>query len=337
MQWNVALDIGASGARMAVRGRGVAFPAAPRLRRARARRSPFRWATKPSPFGGARAGACRWVFRWTPARWRTRRRCAWFSYLLRRVGAAGLANRPRVLIARPPSASGAALKALVAYCMEAGAAGCSLIRSDLMAAVGAGCDPTLPEAVLVGEMGAGSMTVTLFSLGRAVETRTLPWGMRRVDEAIRAVLRGEYALEIGPRTAEDLKLSVLSALGATTLEVDVRGVDLTACLPRTRKVEAAKLQAAVKPVAEDFCRLIESVVRLAPSELAADLAGGAIALTGGGARLPGLDRLVAEATGLSVRLPEDPAGCVVRGLAAALEAPARYQAFAEASATLMKS
>jgi rod shape-determining protein MreB len=102
-------------------------------------------------------------------------------------------------------------------------------------------------------------------------------------------------------------------------------------------VEAGKLHAAVKPVVDDFCALVQAVVRHAPAELAADLVDSPVALTGGGANLFGLDKLIAEATGLSVMIPGDPAGCVIRGLASALEAPARFEAAAEASATLMKS
>jgi rod shape-determining protein MreB len=117
----------------------------------------------------------------------------------------------------------------------------------------------------------------------------------------------------------------------------VRGLDLNVSLPRIRSVEAEKLHAAVKPVLDDFSALVRSVVLRAPAELAADLSDSPIALTGGGASLFGLDKLIAEATGLSVLLPQDPAGCVVRGLAAALENPARFETCAEASTTLMKS
>ena len=88
---------------------------------------------------------------------------------------------------------------------------------------------------------------------------------------------------------------------------------------------------------DGFCKLVQSVVLRAPAELAADLADSPIALTGGGASLFGLDKLIAEKTGLSVMIPQDPAGCVARGLAAALETPARYEAVAEAGATLLKA
>lgn len=338
MQWNVALDIGAGGARMAVRGRGVAFTASSAAAAREGEAKPFLLGDEALALYGRAAGRVRVGFPVDGGQIADEAALrAWFSYLLREVASSGLAHRPRALIARSPAAGAATVKALVAFCMEAGAAGCSLIRSDLMAAVGAGCDPMRPEATLVGELGAGSMAVTLFSMGRAALCRTLPWGMRRADDAIREALLNEYALSIGPRTAEELKLSVLSALGATKLTVGVRGLDLNLSLPRTRRVEAAKLQAAVRPVVDDFCRLIQSVVRLAPPELAADLADGAIALTGGGASLFGLDKLVAEATGLAVRLPEDPAGCVARGLAEAIERPERFEAAAEGSATLMKS
>ena len=152
-----------------------------------------------------------------------------------------------------------------------------------------------------------------------------------------ALLRNEYALEVGPRTAEELKLSVLSALGGAKLSASVRGLDLSASLPRARDVDTTKLHQAIQPVVDGFCQLVQSVVLRAPAELAADLADSPIALTGGGASLFGLEKLVAERTGLSVMIPQDPAGCVIRGLAAALEAPARYEPAAEAGETILKT
>jgi len=338
MQWNVALDIGASGVRMAVRGRGLAFHESAAVAMRGDELKPLLIGNQVLPLVGRASGQIRVEFPVDAGQVADEAALrAWFGYLLREVHSLGLAHRPRVLIARSPEAGSYTRKALVALCMEAGAAGCSLIRSDLMAAVGAGCDPMRPQATLVGELGAGAMSVTLFSLGRAVETRTLPWGMRKADEAIQTLLRNEYALEIGPQTAEELKLSLLSALGGTKLTVDVRGLDLNLSLPRTRAVEAGKLHAAVKPVVEDFCSLVHAVVRRAPTELAADLADSPIALTGGGASLFGLDKLIAERAGLSVLLPGDPAGCVARGLSAALESPANFQAVAETGATRLKA
>lgn len=338
MQWNVALDIGASEIRMAVRGRGVAFAESAAAATRGAEAKPFLLGNEALPLYGRATGRIRVGFPVDAGQVADEALLrAWLSHLLKEVAATGLAHRPRVLIARSPGAGAYTMKALVACCMEAGAAGCSLIRSDLMAAVGAGCDPMRPEGTLVGELGAGSMAVTLFSMGRAVETRSLPWGMRKADDAITTLLRNEYALETGPLTARELKLSLLNALSGAKLTVDVRGLDLNLSLPRTRSIEAEKLHTAVKPVIDDFSALVQAVVRRAPTELAADLADSPIALTGGGASLFGLDKLIAEATGLSALLPQDPAGCVIRGLAAALETPARFEAVAEASATLMKS
>ena len=338
MQWNVALDIGASGVRMAVRGRGLAFQESAAVATRGNDTKPFLFGNSALPLYGRASGRIKVGFPVNAGQVADEAILrAWTLRLIKEVSSLGMAHRPRVLIARSPEALSYTLKALVACCMEAGAAGCSLIRSDLMAAVGAGCDPMRPQGTLVGELGAGSMSVTLFSLGRAVESRTLPWGMRKADDAITTLLRNEYALEIGPQTAEELKLSLLSALGGTKLTVDVRGLDLNLSLPRTRSVEAEKLHAAVKPVIDDFCSLVQAVVRRVPTELAADLTDSPIALTGGGAALFGLDKLIAETTGLSVLLPGDPAGCVARGLAAAVEAPAKYEVAAEAGATLMKS
>jgi len=338
MQWNIALDIGASGVRMAVRGRGASFieSAAVVMREGEAK--PFKIGDEALPFYGRATGGYRVGFPMDAGQVADEGLLrAWFSRLLREVGSVGIGHRQRVLIARPAAAGNYTVKALVACCMEAGAAGCSLIRSDLMAAVGAGRDPMKPEGTLVGELGAGSMTATLFSMGRVVESRSLPWGMRRADEAIMALLRNEYALEVGPRTAEELKLSVLSALGGAKLSASARGLDLSASLPRARDVDAAKLHQAIRPVVDGFCQLVQSVVLRAPAELAADLADSPIALTGGGASLFGLDKLIAERAGLSVLLPGDPAGCVARGLSAALESPANFQAVAETGATRLKA
>jgi rod shape-determining protein MreB len=338
MQWNVALDIGASAVRMAVRGHGDILNESAAVATRAGEAKPFLLGDEALPLLGRATGGVRVDFPMDAGQVADEAALgAWMAYLLRRAGQAGRVMRPRVLIARSPGALGYTMRALAALAMDAGAAVCSLIRSDLMAAVGAGCDPMRPEGTLVGELGAGFMAVTLFSMGRVVESRSLPWGMRRADGIIATLLRNEYALETGARTAEELKLSLLTAMGGARLSVDVRGLDLNLSLPRTRSVAAETLHAAVRPVIDDFSTLVRAVVRSAPVELAADLTERPLALTGGGAALFGLDKLIAEATGLGVTIPGDPAGCVARGLAAALESPERFEAAAESVAALMKS
>jgi rod shape-determining protein MreB len=234
MQWNVALDVGASAIRMAARGRGVVFQQSAAAASRAGEAKPFLFGDEALPFLGRATGGVRVGFPADAGQVADEALMrAWLSYLLREINSTGIAHRPRVLIARSPEAGSYTMTARGALCREAGAAGGSLIRADLMAAVGAGCDPMRPEGTLVGELGAGSMAVTLFSMGRAVQTRSLPWGMRRAGEAIQTLLRNEYALETGELTAEELKLSLLSALGGAKLEASVRGLDLNLSLPRT--------------------------------------------------------------------------------------------------------
>ena len=236
MQWNVALDIGASGVRMAVRGRGLAYQESAAIAMRAGESKPLFIGNSALPLYGRASGQIRSGFPMDAGQVADEAALrAWFSYLLREVSSLGLAHRPRVLIARSPEAGSYTIKALVALC-NGGWRG--RMQPDPVGFDGGGGRGMRPECGLRARWWAswarGSMSVTLFSLGRAVETRALPWGLRKADEAIQTLLRNEYALETGPQTAEELKLSLLSALGGTKLAVDVRGLDLNLSLPRTR-------------------------------------------------------------------------------------------------------
>jgi hypothetical protein len=298
MQWNVALDIGASGVRMAVRGRGLVFQESAAVAMRAGEAKPLFIGNAALPFYGRATGQIRSAFPMDAGQVSDEAALrAWLTYLLREVSSLGLAHRPRVLIARSPEAGSYTAKALVALCMESGAAGCSLIRSDLMAAIGAGCDPMRPEATLVGELGAGSMAVTLFSLGRAVETRSPALGCAKADEAHQSAFAAS-TLWRRPETAEELKLSLLSRWVGT----NGRGgavCDLNLSLRAPAASRRRSCNAAVKPVwgilfaGPRVCAARRRTGRgtwwTAPSRF-----------TGGGASLFGQDKLIAERTVLCI-------------------------------------
>lgn len=325
MQWNLALDIGGSGVRMAARGRGVIFRQSAACCVRKKGGELVCLGDEALSFLGRVGSHLEVGF---PMRSGVVARedllRIWLKHLLSQALGGGLAHRARVLVAVAGDLPPAQERRLNALLMEAGAAACACVRADLAAALGAGLKADEPPASLVLDVGATQMYASLLSLGRVVRRESLPYGLDRADEAIARALRAQEALAVGPRTAQELKHTLATALGAAHISQDARGLDLATGFAGARQVPAELVAQAVKPIAQAAVELAQRVVESAPVELAADLNDSGICLTGGGARLFGLDKQVAEATGLTCILPEDPAACTILGLAKMIEDGARF-------------
>lgn len=338
MQWNIALDIGASGVRMAIRGHGTVY-------RQSSAMAVYEGADQPSRVGNEAAqligrdganvrvgfpisqGACvdERFFR------------MWCQYLLRQASLSALAHRPRVLMAHAPGAQPGQIRQAVALLMEAGASACSAVRSDLAAALGAPVDVHAAQAMLLCQIGAGSMSASLIAGGRVVRSKWLPWGLSETDAAIARRLRAQRGLIIGPRTAEDIKLTLCSALKADAAPFQsVRAVNARTSFPLMARIESQEAREAAEPAIEALLELIREVIDQAGPQMAADLVDNGVILSGAGAQMYGLDRRIGDELGLSCHLPEDPGACVIRGLNAMLESPEKYEDLSVAHVTLLE-
>ncbi|MBQ3424131.1 MAG: rod shape-determining protein [Clostridia bacterium] len=252
-----------------------------------------------------------------------------FQWLFRRSDALKARRRWGAMITCAPFARPVQREAMLTSAIDAGAAEAALVRSDAAAALGAGLDLNAPEAKLVVDVGAGKVTATLFTFGRVAAFGFLPYGMDRIDERIRRILRGSYGYRVGIQTSEEIKHTLGSALpdkAPRDIIMHAAGVDVRRRMPMNFDVETRPVLEACEDVVAEIARLVGNVVDSAPEELCADLNDVGAVLTGGGAAMTELDRRIGQALGIPCRVADAPESCGIRGLWRIMEDPGAYPA-----------
>jgi len=236
----------------------------------------------------------------------------------------GLSNRtlirPRVIVGIPSGVTGVERRAVIDATEQAGAREAFLIESPMAAAIGAGLPISEPIGSTVVDIGGGTTEVAVIALGGIVTERSIRVGGDEMDDAIIQHCRRAYNLLIGERTAEDIKISIGSAFPMKEEQtIDVRGRDLVSGLPRTVRMTSSEAREALAEPVAQILEAIKLTLERTPPELAADIVDRGIVMVGGGSLLRGIDRLVAEETGMPVTLADDPLSCVALGTGRALE------------------
>jgi len=239
---------------------------------------------------------------------------AMLRYFMQKVHNRRRMVRPRVVIAVPSGITEVEKRAVKDSAMHAGARNVFLIEEPMAAAIGVGLPVQEPAGNMIVDIGGGTTEVALISLAGIVYSRSVRVGGDEMDEAIVQYLKREYNLLIGERTAEDIKISIGSAIPTgeeTTLEV--KGRDQVAGLPKTLSISSEEVRGALKePVAVIVDAVRITLDRCLP-ELSADLVDRGMVLAGGGGMLRGLDKHIAENTGLPVHVADDPLSAVAEG------------------------
>ena len=245
---------------------------------------------------------------------------AMLKYFLSRVYGRRMLIRPRVMVSVPSGVTSVEKRAVLEATAEAGSRKTYLIEEPLAAALGAGLDIVKPSGCFVVNIGGGTTDVAVLSLGGIVLSESSRVAGDKFDEAIIRYVKREYNLLIGERTAEEIKLTVGTACpGEDNRVIEVRGRDLLTGLPKTVSISSNETCEAMSEPLSAVIYLIKSVLERTPPELAADIYQKGIVLTGGGALLRCLDKLLHEHTGIPVIIAEDPLRCVVLGTGKALE------------------
>jgi rod shape-determining protein MreB len=178
----------------------------------------------------------------------------------------------------------------------------------------------MPGGNMVVDIGGGTTDVAVISLEGIVISRSVRVGGNKMDEVIMRYIRSQYNLMIGDRTAEEIKIKVGSAYPLEKeLEMEVRGRDLIAGLPKTIRVTSEEIRDALQEPVNAIVERVRSVLEETPPELAADIIERGITLTGGGALLRGIDKLLESVTNIQVQVADDPLSCVAIGTGRALE------------------
>ena len=223
-------------------------------------------------------------------------------------------NRARVMICIPYGVTEVERRAVHDAARSAGAKYVSLIEEPMAAAIGAGLPVSEATGSMVVDIGGGTSEVAVLALGDIVTSRSARVAGDDFDEAIIAYIKKKYNLLVGERSAEDIKLRIGSAYpyegeGA----MNVKGRNLMDGLPKNVEVTSEEIREALADPVSQIIDAIRSTLEKTPPELAADIIDHGIMLTGGGALIRGLDKLVEEQTGMPVRIAERPLDCVVDG------------------------
>ncbi len=227
---------------------------------------------------------------------------------------------PRALVCVPCLSTQVERRAIRESLLSAGAREVRLIEEPMAAAIGAGLDVEDATGCMVVDVGGGTTEIAIISLNGVVYRDSLRVGGDRFDEAIVAHVRRHYGSLIGDATAERIKIEVGCAYADNELmEIDVRGRNLAEGIPRSFTLNSDEILKALQEPLSSIIQGVKAALEQSPPELAADIAESGIVLTGGGALLRDLDKLISEETGLPVMVAEEPLTCVARGGGHALE------------------
>lgn len=245
---------------------------------------------------------------------------AMLGYFIRKVHGRGKFVRPSVVISVPSGITAVERRAVIDSAERAGARKVYLVDEPMAAGIGAGLPITDPTASMIVDIGGGTTEVAIMSLADISTCESIRVGGDNFDEAIISHLKRTYNLLIGEARAEKVKKQIGSAAPLEEeLTMEIAGRDTISGLPRKIVITSEEIREAMR---EPVAAIIESVTQTlekAEPELAADLIDNGVHICGGGAMLRGLDRVLANASGLTVRLVDDPLTCVARGTSVYLE------------------
>jgi len=229
---------------------------------------------------------------------------------------------PRVLVCVPCKSTQVERRAIRESVMSAGAREVRLIEEPMAAAIGAGLPVEKASGSMVVDIGGGTTEIAIISLNGVVYSESVRIGGDRFDEAIITYVRRNYGSLIGDATAERIKKEIGSAYRDSTTEIreiDVRGRNLAEGVPRSFTLKTDEIREALQEPLSSIVQAVKSALNNRRLELASDIAESGMVLTGGGALLRDLDKLLTDETGLPVIVADDPLTCVARGGGKAME------------------
>ncbi|MBQ7045039.1 MAG: rod shape-determining protein [Clostridia bacterium] len=253
---------------------------------------------------------------------------AMLKRFIRQALRGSLVSRARIIICIPAGVTEVESRAVYDAAKQAGATEVDLIEEPMAAAIGAGLNVADAAGNMVVDIGGGTSEVAVISLGDIVTAQSVRVAGDDLDEAIIAYIRKKHNLLIGERTAEQIKVTIGSAIeyeGETSIEV--KGRNLIDGLPKTVTISSAEVREAMSDTIAQIIDAIHSTLEKTPPELSADIMDKGIILTGGGAQLRGLSELIAEETGMPVKIAENSIDCVVLGIAKTLESNPTFDSY----------
>ena len=229
-------------------------------------------------------------------------------------------RKPNVVVCVPSGITAVEKRAIEDATKQAGAREAFTIEEPFAAAIGADLPVWEPTGSMVVDIGGGTTEVAIISLGGIVTSKSIRVGGDEMDDAIINYVKKNYNLMIGERTSEQLKMEIGSAGGAEAGQsIDIRGRDLVTGLPKTINITAQEIEEALSETVHAIIEAVKVTLEKAPPELAADVMARGIVLTGGGALLHNLDKVLSQETGIPVIVAENALDCVAIGTGRYLE------------------
>lgn len=242
------------------------------------------------------------------------------KHFIRKAVKTSLFSKPRVVVCIPSGVTEVERRAVEDAARQAGASDVELIEEPMAAAIGAGLPVAEPTGSMVVDIGGGTSEVAVISLGDIVTACSVRVAGDKFDESIISYVKKKHNLLIGERTAEEIKISIGSAFDIGESEtVEIKGRNLLDGLPKNVTINTEEVREALSDPLVTIIDAVKGTLEKTPPELSADIIDHGIVLTGGGALLRGLDRLVAQETSMPVKVAENPLDCVVEGTGKRLE------------------
>ncbi len=228
--------------------------------------------------------------------------------------------RPEVMISVPGGITSTERRAVIDAAVAAGAKSAFVIKETVAAAIGAGIPISSASGNLVIDMGGGTTDVAVLSLGGIVNSTSARVAGNKLDQAIIEYVRKKHGLAIGDRTAEEIKITIGSAMALPEQEVmEIKGRDNMSGLPKTVTMSTNEVVEAIQEELKDIIKAIKTVLQDTPPELASDIIDKGMIMTGGTAMLRNLDHYISQAVGVPCYLAEEPLLSVAKGTGIALD------------------
>lgn len=245
---------------------------------------------------------------------------AMISYFIKKVVPSYQFFKPELMISIPAGITSTERRAVIEAAVKAGAKQAFVAKEPILAAIGAGIPINSCSGNLIVDIGGGTSEVAVISLGGIVTANSVRVAGDKVDVAISNFIKEKHNLAIGEQTAEELKIKI----GTTVPEraersLDIRGRDLVSGLPRTVKITSNEICQAITEPLQEIIHAIKQVLRNTPPELAADIMDKGMVVSGGGALLKNIDKLISKSTGVPCYIAEEPLFCVAKGTGVVLE------------------
>ncbi len=245
---------------------------------------------------------------------------AMLRYFLRKALGKYNIFKPDVMVSVPAGVTSTERRAVVEATLKAGAKNAYVVKEPILAAIGAGVPIYEAQGHMIIDIGGGTIDVAVISLGGIVASNSVKCAGNRIDTAIIDYVKKSRNLSIGEKTAEEIKITIGSALPLEEeLVMDINGRDVLSGLPRTTEIRTNEVVKAIGKELREMIKAIKDVFQETPPELASDIIDGGIIMTGGTSQLRNFPELVKRRTGVKAQLADRALFCVVTGTGIALE------------------